>query len=645
MSERDKARRRPYLRRRQFTMPFTPNAHARPEKKGPNVTVTMLRDMGRTVSVEELRAMVSEINVRSGLHYTTVVSSNLLRGKLEEWPDRANSFNMPLLAKAFLLWGRIEGGRAMTSEDGLKLLRAINSLPWYSELAGEFATDDAVLSLLIRQGFQRFYTDDPLDARIARTWIMFSELVKEGGLEVPDPSGELQKLIGVSVEDLWVIGFMFYIYHFSVTALDGRKSVFDPRSFVQEGTRQQEMAALVARVLQTVALTPQGFRDRYNAPDSKYRDQSGRVGYWLSEFNIARDFPIVSVGDGCYCSPYPTFALTRALDGFYYDLLNEFARRKIASGAKDNPYDNIMAQTVGRLFERYVGRQLRLLPVGGNELRGEFTYRHKKQDKDSTDWILNRPARLPVLFECKAREAVLDLQRYGSADQIRTEVGKAIGKACRQLVRFIQAIDEKAKGLEQYHGLKEFICAVVLQAPLPFHMLRDIRIIIEQVATEMEPGWAAIRGRIHFVPMSIRELETAVATELQFGVPIEDQLYAYAQYREQVRRVETWDGGMPVFPRHLEEFLQERYGGGRRIVNSLCARVWDDFGAFCQNRIFGEPIDVAERELFELTQKCAYERWEKRGKPLWDDQRDWFAAENEITNDPSLSVTPSLPKA
>ena len=146
--------------------------------------------------------------------------------------------------------------------------------------------------------------------------------------------------------------------------------------------------------------------------------------------------------------------------------------------------------------------------------------------------------------------------------------------------------------------------------------------------------------------MSIRELETAVETELLFGEPIEDQLLAYANYREQVKRIDRWEGGMPVFPRHLEEFLQERHNGGRRIVNRLCAQVWNEFGAYCQEQIFGESIEVVERELFELTQRRAYELWEKRGKPLWDDQRDWFTAEEEIANDPTLLVaTPSPPPA
>ena len=32
-------------------------------------------------------------------------------------------------------------------------------------------------------------------------------------------------------------------------------------------------------------------------------------------------------------------------------------------------------------------------------------------------------------------------------------------------------------GTEEYWGQTEFICVVVLQAPLPFHMVRDIRLL------------------------------------------------------------------------------------------------------------------------------------------------------------------------
>lgn len=36
-------------------------------------------------------------------------------------------------------------------------------------------------------------------------------------------------------------------------------------------------------------------------------------------------------------------------------------------------------------------------------------------------------------------------------------------------------------------------------------------------------------------------------------------------------------------------------------------------------------------KLFDRTQKLAYRLWEQRGKPLWDDLRDWYLAEEQMT--------------
>lgn len=39
---------------------------------------------------------------------------------------------------------------------------------------------------------------------------------------------------------------------------------------------------------------------------------------------------------------------------------------------------------------------------------------------------------------------------------------------------------------------------------------------------------------------------------------------------------------------------------------------------------------VPPRPVFELTQTLAYRLWEKRRRPLWDDQHDWFEAESRL---------------
>ncbi len=592
------------------------------------MTAIMLADHGRTVQVEELRQRVSGLNLESGLRCVTSLSSRYSRGDLAESESLANSFSLPVLGKAIVLWANPEGGDLIDSNEVEWLLRAVNSLPWHSRLAAEIDSDDSVLSMIIRQGFQRYYYDDPLDSRIARTWMMFHELAATEKTDVSDPSAELETLLGVSAEDMWVVGFMLWAFSVGETAKDHRKWVISPSQFVQEGPNQQAMKELLERVFQTIVATPAQIRQRYSASGSKYRSNTDREGHWLSEFNILRDFPAIKRDDGTICIPIPTFALTRALDGFFFDLLEEFAERKRRSGEGGNAYDNAMCRTLGTLFERYTGKQLELLPHVEGELLPEFKYGTKKDCRDSTDWILVRDGRLPVLFECKARESTLDVQRYADREQLRGEIKKAIGKAGKQLARMIEAIDADTVGLEALPKDSQFVCVIVLQAPLPFHMIRDIRQDIESVITEMEPAWASLRNRIHFVPMSIRELETAVATELSFGVPIETQLIDYAAYRENVNRLDGYDEQrMPIFSRHLEEFLQDKYGGGTRISNPLCDQKWNEFCDFAQQRIFSESISVADEEL---NRELAHALWVKRGEPLWDSEADWEEAKRMI---------------
>ena len=41
---------------------------------------------------------------------------------------------------------------------------------------------------------------------------------------------------------------------------------------------------------------------------------------------------------------------------------------------------------------------------------------------------------------------------------------------------------------------------------------------------------------------------------------------------------------------------------------------------------------IPQERVFEATQRLAYMRWVKRGRPLWDDQHDWYEAEAMIAS-------------
>jgi hypothetical protein len=588
------------------------------------MTAMMTVSLGREISPVELRNWVAQIDLRDGLRFVTQMSARTFVHATDESLRLANSHSLAILAKAMVLWadpnGRPLRRSATQEEEGLLLLAAANSLPWHSRHAAETDTDRVVLSMLIRQAYQRVAADDPLDGLIARTWMMFHDIISEGGFDVADPSAELVNEFGVSAEDLWTLCLAVFSFYATITNANPNRWTFDPSNFVAEGPRREEINAMLSRVLQRIALSAEEFRLRYAAADSKYRDPSGQDGHWISEFNILRDFPIVRVGPSEYCAPFPIFAFTRGAAGFYFDLWDVFFQRTGRA-------DNAMTTTLGDVFQEYIGAQLRQLDGRHEHLREEFAY-GPDLSMQTPDWILARPNQVRVFFECKARRPTLDVQRYARVADQEDELRKGLVKAMRQFARFLHRADNGAAGLEEFAGLERCVLAVVMYEPFPFHCVPDIRRMIERLAAEVEPLWAQIRDRVIFVPMWVRELETAVAAEVTLGIPIESQLEQFASYRESARRIERWEGGLPVFPSHLEEFLQERFHNSRRIANPLCQSIWESFCAFAQRRIFDEDIEIIEQEIRDLTtRRLAYELWERRSCPLWDAFTDWHQAE------------------
>ena len=41
-------------------------------------------------------------------------------------------------------------------------------------------------------------------------------------------------------------------------------------------------------------------------------------------------------------------------------------------------------------------------------------------------------------------------------------------------------------------------------------------------------------------------------------------------------------------------------------------------------------IELLVGDIHELTARIAYERWERRGRPLWSAEVDWFVAEKDL---------------
>lgn len=588
----------------------------------------------RTVHPEEIRGVIEQINLRDGLEFVTKESARAYREPDDGPLVTYNPLNLSLLAKAFVLWGNPEGRPLGRAEDGqderLWLLAAANSLPWHSRDAVDQDIAATMASFFVRQAHMILATDDPLDANIARTYAMFHQIIGRGGFTVPDPSAELLALYGVSAEDLWVVALAIFSFYVSYAHINPNIWVFTP-DFFAESPRAAELRGTLDRALARIARTPEELRALYAAdPDRKYRDRSGAVGAWISEFNILRDFPVVRLAEDQYCSPFPAFAFTRGSVGFYFDLVDEYARRERAEHPEnDNPYDNAMSQTLGEVFQTYVGDHLRELEGSDEGLRAEFGYGPNEAMR-TPDWILRRAGRVPVFFECKARRPMLDLQRSARPADIRLEIERVVARALKQFTRFLLRADGGTAGIAPYGNLDRYIYALVLYEPFAFHALPQIRAEIDHVAAQIEPRWNDVKHRVLFVPMGVRELETAVGLELNLGVPLEQQLTEYAAYRASAPRV-VWEGETAHLPMHLEEFVQVRWNESRRVVNPVCQRLWDEFCAHAYRRIFDQDIAEYEAEARRsATEALAYRLWEERGRPLWDAERDWHRAEERL---------------
>lgn len=109
-----------------------------------------------------------------------------------------------------------------------------------------------------------------------------------------------------------------------------------------------------------------------------------------------------------------------------------------------------------------------------------------------------------------------------------------------------------------------------------------------------------------------------ILNEVQLGIPVVES----SELKKAIAQAPTFFGLERIMRYCLARFL---HLNGVAIDASL-----DGPAPLGTPDVFS--TDFADAELFQMTQKRAYELWETRGRPLWDDQRDWYAAEGEIAS-------------
>ncbi|CAI7978106.1 conserved hypothetical protein [Frankia sp. Hr75.2] len=143
------------------------------------------------------------------------------------------------------------------------------------------------------------------------------------------------------------------------------------------------------------------------------------------QFNPLTARPLVRLQDGRLLAPVPQL-IPRKLSPIelYYVGLKRWG----------SPY----ADEMGELFEDYLGRQLSLLP--DVTVHPEITYRYKKNNVQSVDWIVVAPD-LVILIEAKAGRVPAPARAADESAE-RDYYSKILGGAFRQINRACSAIRE-----------------------------------------------------------------------------------------------------------------------------------------------------------------------------------------------------------
>lgn len=600
----------------------------------------------RIVGLQEIVDRLAEIDVRNALAVITKVSArHLWFPQSEALAAYINLVNLSHLAKAVVLYSA-DSGRPMNlasdeTGDLQWLLTAVNSMQWYSRAEIEGDNDEAIISFLVRQTYVRNFVGDHPVSSIARAYAMFYELLPALNRGRVDVDGAMQAVAGVNCHDLWVFCAAIHFFYFlESTRPDGPWS-FRP-DFFADSPRRNELAESLGRVLNRIAKTPQELRTLYNG--RKYHDPSLPEEYWLSEFNILRDYPVIKIGTDDYCCPYTTFAWMRGAVGYYFDLVNHYADIERRENPRNwNPFDNIMSQVLGDVFQEYVGVHLRSLPMAATDLRAEFIYNVGRDELRTPDWILLRVPTLPVYFECKARRPALPLQARCRPTDREAEIESVLSRALGQLTVFLRnVISRRVPGLT-LTGDWHVVYALVLYETFPFHALPDIRDLIDSIAERLEPDWRQFRNHVLFVPMSIQELELAVQLEKEQGVLIEHQFQAYALYRRTAPRM-VMSGGRPIFARHFLDFAFERWGAPANAPGEVCVEYWNRFCRLLYSLLYGEDLaDYEARQRSQWIEENAYFQWVNAGRPVGTALDHWLAAERDYEGlERSLGMAPYM---
>jgi hypothetical protein len=317
-------------------------------------------------------------------------------------------WSLAAVAKASLVAGNEHRMSGVTEQDVLEACAAYNALG--SPLSRQDGTvASSVGAFLVRTSQQQFPVQQSRFEEISRLIALF-DWMDELDLEVMS-SAQLTGLLGCPIVEFARAGFVIAV------GASSSHGFFDPEwRSLWDGPEAIDSTIPMSVVRQV-------FHDHFLTTFADIRRQAQR---WVQpdpalrhvEFNPLVGRPFVTLPDGRHLAPQPAYAFQRLSPASVY-----------YAGVDALPVGELDAFTrdMGRVFESYVGRQLRLLPDATVVPEVRFD-----GDQRSVDWFVIFDD-LVVLVEAKSTR-LPDRARIGAND-LEESLHRCLGKAFRQIDR------------------------------------------------------------------------------------------------------------------------------------------------------------------------------------------------------------------
>lgn len=335
-------------------------------------------------------------------------------------------------------------------------------------------------SILIRMDYEQLATQglSPI-AEIARTLILFEDMPSSLASNTYDPESEFHSLTGLRIRDFIALGFACFTR--SRPPRDPPFAASDISHFASPGGFLS--ASSISQFLKIVSTDYDTFRNQVQI------EELPLPGYERYALNPLYKWPILQTQseDGSntskFIAPIPSLILSRATQGIYWDLMDNWIRSIMNSPRSTVPD---FPGFFGRAFEHYVGELLSEFIASGRLFpEQEFGSRSRKQL--SCDWIVLEDEDA-TLIECKTSRLNKAIKATGNPREFLSQAIEIYAKAIVQILRTKRAILDGQISLpndpKQFRGM-----IVIFDHSLAsnIHLREDLRQAVPSIDPSFSP--------------------------------------------------------------------------------------------------------------------------------------------------------------